>query len=654
MSKDDSRWRPPEGAQSDSSRAGDGKKLSARATSADLPGVSPQRDVAPTLDTDDALRFVPPADDEAGGTRAHTGASAQADPSTGHAPTPDTPRAYPMAELLKYAPPRPKAFRKRATTTKATTGTKRTVTTKHASASATKRATASATKRATAIKRTNAATATPTTTKRPTAAEATSASTAWEVLPSPTPSALTLKYRNKKAIERAKLLFYIILSVLSGIAYLVHAFTATPDPVAPPNMPFTGPTTPTVRLQGYSGTAHNTHALSPAWAAGVSTVWTIPLPSGVATVTHPMYVDGSTLYVAFGVAAHSDRSTYTIAAYDLSSRTPRALWATPVSTDTPAALANDRPAFASDDDQIFFRSAILDKATGKQTSAPWGKDVPIASTENIVVTCSTTTTCSGWTQEGDEWTNLWTTSTATQTGKLRDNDLGYAPANTVVSGSAEHTSVLVPTASTEFPQIIDAHTGELTTLADPDGNATDQRVQVAADGFVLYDNSTSRGVIFDSDGIFQSTFTAQTNLPVPSMDGTYPTTSQIQAFMTQGRAEWATGTVRLTDSRECTLEVSLTADGSTREVPVPSAARLHMVNGCSFTPQDLRVSADGSSLFVRSFSPKDATSYAIATADGSSSSLRRLTQATSLTWVFDDLLIGISGDEIVAFTPPTS
>ena len=654
MSKDDSRWRPPEGAQSDSSRAGDGKKLSARATSADLPGVSPQRDVAPTLDTDDALRFVPPADDEAGGTRAHTGASAQADPSTGHAPTPDTPRVYPMAELLKYAPPRPKACRKRATTTKATTGTKRASASATKRTATTKRASASATKRTTAIKRTNAATATPTTTKRPTAAEATSASTAWEVLPSPTPSALTLRYRNKKAIERAKLLFYIILSVLSGIAYLVHAFTATPHPVAPPNMPFTGPTTPTLRLQGYSGTAHNTHALSPAWAAGVSTAWTIPLPSGVATVTHPMYVDGSTLYVAFGVAAHSDTSTYTIGAYDLSGRTPRALWATPVTTDTPAALADDRPAFVSDDDQVFFRSAILDKATGKQTSAPWGKDVPIASAENIVVTCSTTTTCSGWTQEGDEWTNLWTTSTATQTGQLRDNDLGYAPANTVVSGSAEHTSVLVPTASTELPQIIDVHTGELTTLADPDGNATDQRVQVAADGFVLYDNSTSRGVIFDSDGLFQSTFTAQTNLPVPSMDGTYPTTSQIQAFMTQGRAEWATGTVRLTDSRECTLEVSLTADGSTREVPVPSAARLHMVNGCSFTPQDLRVSADGSALFVRSFSPKDATSYAIATADGSSSSLRRLTQATSLTWVFDDLLIGISGDEIVGFTPPTS
>ena len=653
MSNDDSRWGPPKGTQNDSSPEGDDKKLSARATSADLPGISPQRDGAPTLDADDALRFAPPADDEAGATRADTGASAQADPSTGHAPTPDTPRAYPMAELLKYAPSRPKAVRKRATTTKATTGTKR------ATASATKRTTAikrtTTTKRATGTKRATAATATPTTTKQTTAAEATSASTAWEVLPSPTPSALKRKHRNRKAIERAKLLFYIILSVLSGIAYLVHAFTATPDPVAPPNMPFAGPTTPTVRLKGYSGTAQNTHALSPAWASGVSTAWDIPVPNGLANETHHLSVDGSTLYVAFTVAVRSDTSTYTIGAYDLSGYMPRALWATPVSMDTPSALADYRPAFVSDEDQIFFRSAILDKATGKETSAPWEKDMPIASAENIVVTCSTTTTCSGWTQEDDEWTNLWTTSTATQTGRgLRDNDLGYAPANTVVSGSAEHTSVLVPTASTELPQIIDVHTGVLTTLSDPDGNAADRRVQVASDGFIVYDDSTSRGVIFDSDGALQSTFTAQTSLPVPSMDGTYPTTSQIQAFMTQGRAEWATGTVRLTDSRECTLEVSLTADGSTREVPVPSAARLHMVNGCSFTPQDLRVSADGSALFVRSFSPRDATSYAIATADGSSSSLRRLTQAKELTWVFDDLLIGISGNEIVAFTPPTS
>ena len=372
-------------------------------------------------------------------------------------------------------------------------------------------------------------------------------------------------------------------------------------------------------------------------------------------MTHPMHVEGSTLYVAFGVAMHANSSTYTVGAYDLSGRMPQALWATPVRTGTPAAQSDYAPAFVSGDDHIFFRGAILDKATGDGASAPWGTDFPLAFAENIVVTCSATTTCSGWTQEGDEWTNLWTTTTATQASDgVHENDLGFAPTGTVVSGSGEHTSVLVPTASNELPQIIDVHSGAVTTLSNPDGDATDRQVEVASDGFVIYEKSTSRGSIFDSEGNFQSTFTAEHNLPVPSMDGTRATTSQIEAFMTQGRAEWATGTARMTGTGECTLEVTLTADDSTREAPIPDTARLHMNDDCSFTPEDLRISADGSALYVRSFSPRETTSYVIDTADGSSDSSRSLTQATQLIWVFDDMLIGMSNGGIKAFVPASS
>ena len=71
--------------------------------------------------------------------------------------------------------------------------------------------------------------------------------------------------------------------------------------------------------------------------------------------------------------------------------------------------------------------------------------------------------------------------------------------------------------------------------------------------------------------------------------------------MTQKRAAWATGTVSMTGTGECTITVTLTADDSTREVPLPDAARRSVRNGCSFTPKDLRVSADGSTLYVRSF-----------------------------------------------------
>ena len=571
---------------------------------------------------DDLLRFAPPAgDDEAGATRAGTGASAQAGLSTHFTPAPDTPHTYSKTELRKFAPPGSRGSRKRSTATI----------------------------------NTPAPTPTRTVATSTQAEPVTTTATAPAPAPAPAPSQPQSEDNNKTTAARLKLAFWLVCSVIALIAHLVHLGNKanTPAPVKVPYLASTqAPTTPS---PGYSGTAQNTHTLSPAWAAGISTAWTIPTPSGVANVTHPMHVEGSTLYVAFGVTMHANSSTYTVGAYDLSGRMPRPLWATPVRTDTPAAQSDYAPAFVSGDDHIFFRGAILDKATGDGVSAPWGTDFPLAFAENIVVTCSATTTCSGWTQEGDEWTNLWTTTTATQASDgVHENDLGFAPAGTIVSGSGEHTSILVPTASNELPQIIDVHSGAVTTLSSPDGDATDRLIEVASDGFVIYEKSTSRGSIFDSEGNFQSTFTAEHNLPVPSMDGTPATTSQIEAFMTQGRAEWATGTARMTGTGECTLEVTLTADDSTREAPIPDTARLHINDDCSFTPEDLRISADGSALYVRSFSPRDTTSYVIDTADGSSDSSRSLTQATQLIWVFDDMLIGMSNGGIKAFVPASS
>lgn len=571
---------------------------------------------------DDLLRFAPPSgDDEAGATRAGSNASAQADPAALFTPALDTPHAYSKTELSKYAPPGRRGSRTRSTATKRTT------------ASTPTRAVATSTQ-AKLVTTTEPATTTAT---------------------APAPSQPQSEDNNKTTAARLKLAFWLIFSAILLISRLNHIASHTNTP-APGKIPYIGSTpAPISPSPGYSGTAQNTHTLSPAWAAGISTAWTIPKPSGLAAVTHPMYVEGSTLYVAYGVAMHANSSTYTVGAYDLTGRMPQPLWATPVSTDTPAAQSDYAPAFVSGDNQIFFRGTILDKVTGDEASAPWGTDFPLAFAENIVVTCSTTTTCSGWTQEGDEWTNLWTTTTATQNTQGVDTDnRGFAPAGTVVSGSGERTSVLVPTASNELPQIIDVHSGAVTTLSSPDGDATDRLVEVASDGFIIFEKSTSRASVFDSEGNFQSTFTAEHNLGVPSMDGTHATTSQIEAFMTQGRAEWASGTARVTGTGECSLEVALTADDSTRETPIPDTARLRMNDDCSFTPEDLRVSTDGSALYVRSFSPRDTTSYVIDTDDGSSDSSRSLTEATQLTWVFDDMLIGMTKSGIKAFVPASS
>ena len=54
---------------------------------------------------------------------------------------------------------------------------------------------------------------------------------------------------------------------------------------------------------------------------------------------------------------------------------------------------------------------------------------------------------------------------------LHNHDLGYAPAGTALAGSGAQAAVLVPTAIKELPQVLNVHTGEVTTLNNPDGNA---------------------------------------------------------------------------------------------------------------------------------------------------------------------------------------
>ena len=109
------------------------------------------------------------------------------------------------------------------------------------------------------------------------------------------------------------------------------------------------------------------------------------------------------------------------------------------------------PTFVSSDDQLFFHDVVIDEKTGEQTQAPWGLAFPLVMADGILVTCSSTTTCSGWTQEGGEWTNLWTTTTTQQNPSgFRQLDLGYSPSRNAISGSGEHTSVLVPITTTGF------------------------------------------------------------------------------------------------------------------------------------------------------------------------------------------------------------
>ena len=411
------------------------------------------------------------------------------------------------------------------------------------------------------------------------------------------------------------------------------------------------------RAPGYRGSATNTHSISAQWASGVATAWTLELPSEMTQFGPQMFAEGQVLYIAGNDMIEGQRgSAVRTQAYDLSGEEPTLLWDTVGPTEN-SAIMTYTPAFVSSETQLFFHDVVIDKATGEQTQAPWGDDFPLAQADGIVVTCSTTSSCRGWMQTSGEWTNLWTTTTNPQTSYgLSNQGLGYAPAGTTRSGTGELASVLVPSSHQETPQIINIHTGKTTYLPSPDQSGLGQYVEVATDGFVIIDVSKKQGFLTDSSGARQSTFSTDEylRLPAVSRDGSNPSTADIKTFMTTKTANWATGTVGLVGKDDCSIEVTLTSDGSTHKTPVPGVLSQHMTSSCYFEPKEVRVSADGSVLYADTFTYQDQSRYFIDTANGLIYTSPELNTPKQIMWAFDDMIIGLTDSGLTAFVPASS
>ena len=410
------------------------------------------------------------------------------------------------------------------------------------------------------------------------------------------------------------------------------------------------------REPGYRGNATNTHSISAQWASGVATAWTLELPPEMTRSTPNMFGDGQVLYIAATERITGLSGSIRVVAYDLSGEEPSLLWDTVGPTEN-SAIVTYEPAFLSNETQLFFHDVVIDKATGEHTQAPWGIEIPVAQAEGIVVTCTPPSTCNGWTQASGEWTNLWTTTTIAQASYVsRDHGLGYAPTGTTLSGSGALTSFLVPSPYQVSPQIINIHTGETTTLPIPDQSGLGQHVEVATDGFVIVDVSQQNGLLLNSSGALQSTFSTAgyRRLPAVSRDGNQPSTADIKTFMTTKTANWATGTVDLVGEDDCSIEVTLSSDGSAHTTPVPGALSQYMTSSCYFEPKEVRVSADGSVLYADTFTYQDQSRYFIDTANGLTYTSNLLNLPKQTMWVFDDMIIGLTDSGLTAFVPASS
>ena len=408
-----------------------------------------------------------------------------------------------------------------------------------------------------------------------------------------------------------------------------------------------------VREPGYRGTALNTHSLSPEWASGIAVAWTIPLDPARSSFAPHVHAEGSTLYLAFSDRATTSRSrSVTVMAYDVSGTEPRLLWETNAETST-EAFETYTPQFVWDDDLLFFRDLVIDKATGTITQAPWGKAYPLGVSEGIVVTCLTYGYCTGWSQDSGGWTEVWKAATVKQSF-FGLGHMDYTAPDSALIGSGEQASILVVPDYDEVPQLLNVHTGELTNLGDPDDDTASYALVQASDG-VIVDPWLKTKYAYDSVGDIQGTFNQNRYVTQPTRDGGAPTLAQLSEFFTKDKtASWTTGVVEMTGDDCATLELTLTSDASTRTVSVPDDIRPYQTGSCLFKVEDVRASTDGSAMYIRDFPLAPKGSYFFNTATNKIFTSAELDAAESHTWVFDDMLIGTSKTGVTAFVPASS
>ena len=77
-------------------------------------------------------------------------------------------------------------------------------------------------------------------------------------------------------------------------------------------------------------------------------------------------------------------------------------------------------------------------------------------------------------------------------------------------------------------------------------------------------------------------------------------------------------------------------------------------NFCQFAPTHARASADGAAAFVQKIGYKEQAVYFFDIANNKAYTSTELTATQNLTWVFDDLLVGVTDEGLIAFTPTSS
>lgn len=441
--------------------------------------------------------------------------------------------------------------------------------------------------------------------------------------------------------KKAALIVAAILAVIALLFALPRFITAIPQPTAKP-----------VASQGYKGSATHTNVLSSDWAAGVSTAWVLADPRS--DVKHEnrtrtrLFADGTTIYM---VSLSDTNSSFSIAAIDVSSSTPTVLW---TSSDGSVRMTPDTSNFSivSAGQWLIVGNILVSKSTGIQAEGPWEDDQPMALVDDVLVTCSGHETCSGWTYSSGSWERLWQAITGRQSEHSKVRQLEVPP----TIGSGEDASVIVPVDDYRNLQIVNARTGVVTTLG-AEGRFKQRSSLTAlyptADGLIV-DKKANQLEKYDATGTFISAFDRNTKNKVYTDDGTVPTLSDLEAFFTSGKTPWTTGMMEAGGDKCEVLTLHTTAGAATYSAEGMKGIADGNGSFCLFAPTHARASADGAAAFVQKTGYKEQSVYFFDMANNKAYTSTELRAAQNLTWVYDDLLVGVTDEGLIAFTPTSS
>lgn len=452
----------------------------------------------------------------------------------------------------------------------------------------------------------------------------------------------------------------LVIGALAGILYglsvrSTYIHVRHPDPTPEATAPqIEADPTPV----GYQGTATTTTELSPAWSSGLATAWT--LPTDPDSLVPQLIAEGTTLFaVAHGVGANT---VTTVTAYDISDNEPVTLWTT-TGPATERVTVNRTPAYVSTDDQLLIDGLIVDKASGQQTLAPWDTDLPVGVSEGNLVTCDTITTCAGWTRDSGTWTQRWSSTTSLQRSSgLLLSTITKLP--TAVIGSGVNAAIILPIDESRFaPQIVDPRTGAVTTIGSPPASDSSSRpvIVAASDGLVVRRDKAD--VAYDATGQVVWAVEKKRLSGVPSYDRRPPTLSELKEFFRNQPASWTTATVHVNyhdqyyagrAHDDTTLSVTNTDSGTSCGLYVSGDFLSSKENHGSFEASDVRATSDGSAVYLRVTQERGPQSFFVDMNGEVVYTSHELNQATNLTWAFDDLLIGVTDGQLMAFTPKAS